>query len=252
MSDISKIVGVDIATIAKINNIAIGDIGSIGGADIPSGFVPSGTPVGWWDASTISATDGDKIQTWLDLTVNGNNLLQPTESKRPTYKSGGADLINGLTILRFVPTNAIRMEPLAFTLAQPCTIFVVVKPVAWAHGGSFIDGFTLVSALIAQRTTTPNIALYGGSTYAATNTNCTTGSAHVITARFDGASSFLRVDGANQTTGNPGSAAPNGLTVNGNQLNSGHTESDFCEIIVYNGSESVATNEAGLMTKWGI
>ena len=37
MADVSKIVGVDIATIAKINKIDIGDIGSVNGSIIPHG-----------------------------------------------------------------------------------------------------------------------------------------------------------------------------------------------------------------------
>jgi len=70
MSDISKIIGVDIATIAKVNNIAIGGIGSIGGSDITS--TPSFT------GDDFTGTNGDPINTtnWVDIGSTDNWVIQ--------------------------------------------------------------------------------------------------------------------------------------------------------------------------------
>ena len=96
MSDISKIIGVDIATIAKINKIDIGDIGSVGGADIPSGS-PAGSPVVWYDASTIGGlSDNDPLVTWEDLGSAGANLTAGAGAAAPTYKTGIQNSLPGI------------------------------------------------------------------------------------------------------------------------------------------------------------
>jgi len=67
MPTISKIIGVDIATIAKINNIAIGDIGSITGADVPQAAIA-------FDAASNSVPTSDSNETqdsWAHVTGTG-------------------------------------------------------------------------------------------------------------------------------------------------------------------------------------
>lgn len=50
----------------------------------------------YFDARRISASDGDAIQTWSDLSANANHATQATSGKRPLYKvniSGGSPML---------------------------------------------------------------------------------------------------------------------------------------------------------------
>ena len=73
MADISKIIGVDIATIAKINNIAIGGIGSVNGSIIPT--------ESFWDTFSgddFTGTNGDPldISVWVDQGASADWEIQ--------------------------------------------------------------------------------------------------------------------------------------------------------------------------------
>jgi len=91
MSDISKIVGVDIATIAKINNIAIGDIGSVGGSIIPHG-VPGIDEY----TKLMLHMEGDQSDSQHAVTVNGNPQLSATTAKfnGSMYFDGNGDYLS--------------------------------------------------------------------------------------------------------------------------------------------------------------
>lgn len=50
----------------------------------------------YFDARRISASDGDAIQTWSDLSINANDATQATSTQRPLYKvniSGGSPML---------------------------------------------------------------------------------------------------------------------------------------------------------------
>ena len=243
MSDISKIIGVDIATIAKINNISIGDIGSVGGADIPSGFTPTGTPYAWYDSEALVYSDNDEIILWPDSSGN-NRPLNVVGGDKAVYKE---NIKNSLPIARF--TNDWIERAWGETLAQPNTVFIVCKLANTGQSNNYIfDGedvgrnaFMVFSGNFAMHAT---VSILQGS---AEDTNW-----HVFSMQYNGASSILRMDGGNQVQGAGGASGSDGLTL-GNPNNHGTGfVGDIGEIIFYNGAESFTNNEAGLMAKWGL
>ena len=97
MSDISKIIGVDIATIAKINKIDIGDIGSVGGVPIPVGGIDTYTKLmlhmdGSDDGTTFTDSSGS------GHTVTRENAVTKTGVKKFGTASGYFDGTSLLTI----------------------------------------------------------------------------------------------------------------------------------------------------------
>jgi len=244
MADISKIVGVDIATIAKINNIAIGDIGSIGGADIPSGFTPSGSPACWYSADSLSLSNNDKVASWTDLSGNANHLLQAVDANRPVFKTG---IQNGLPAVLFTSGDVSRLVANITDQAQPNTIFMVYKLVDTASVILF-DGIS-AGGRQAFYVSAGDMSMYAGGvlTGPAANTNV-----HYASLLFNGVSGNCRIDGVDDT-GNAGAQALEGITLGTDYTGTGQPANVYVmELIVYNGSESFTDNETGLITKWGL
>ena len=67
------------------------------------GFTPSGSPVGYWSADTITGlSDGDPVGTWPDQSGTGNNLTQGTAAQKPTFK---VNILNNKPVVRFDGTS---------------------------------------------------------------------------------------------------------------------------------------------------
>lgn len=71
-------------------------------AQFPGGVSSSNTNRIWLDANQLSASNGQLIQTWTDVSGNGANANQVIAAKRPLYKTNA---INGMPALDFDGTN---------------------------------------------------------------------------------------------------------------------------------------------------
>lgn len=96
----------------------------------------------------------------------------------------------------------------AFSINQPVSIYMLARFDSWADGHFAIDLGNNHNE-IAQRTSSPNIALYAGSSVTAL-TSCSLNTWHVLTAVYNGASSSLQVDNLTAATGNPGTGGSSG------------------------------------------
>ena len=102
-----------------------------GGGFIPSAFAGL---KGWWDKSDIATlfqdagkttpvtADGDVLGAVADKSINGNDELQATTSRKPLYKT---NIQNGLSVARFDGTDDEITASLG-AFANPMSIFVVV------------------------------------------------------------------------------------------------------------------------------
>ncbi len=67
-----------------------------------AGEIPSFLPTDvaglklWVKADSLALNDGDPVGTWADQSGNGNDLVQATAAKKPTYK---ANILNGLPVV---------------------------------------------------------------------------------------------------------------------------------------------------------
>ncbi len=78
----------------------------------------------WLDASQLVLSDGAAVDTWPDLTSNGNNAIQATGANQPVYE---ANELNGHGIVRFDGTNSFMAGSLGTSFNAPFTIFAVAR-----------------------------------------------------------------------------------------------------------------------------
>ena len=245
MSDISKIIGVDIATIAKINNIAIGGIGSIGGADITSGFTPSGSPTCWYSADSLSLSNNDKVASWTDLSGNANHLLQAVDANRPVFKTG---IQNGLPAVLFTSGDVSRLVANIADQSQPNTIFMVWKFVD-TDNSILMDGIGAGDRQAFYVGADGKLSIYSGAFLLGPYANT---DAHYGVALFNGANSFVNQDGI-VSSGEAGAHALTGITIGADYTGTGlSADAYIMEIIVYDGNEDPTANLLGLSTKYNI
>jgi hypothetical protein len=65
------------------------------GGDGPSGVGDDSTTIGRFDASLLSAADGDEVTTWTDTSAYGNDAdLEPETGTGPTYRSAASGFNN--------------------------------------------------------------------------------------------------------------------------------------------------------------
>lgn len=166
----------------------------------------------WYDATEVSATDGDRISTWanqqavMDLT-NGTG----TNSNMPTYT---ANFQNGHPVLYFNETEKNWLAgSLSTHMSQPTTFVFAIRhdgnsgtdyvcdgppdgtgrQIVWSNNGTEMDG-------------------YAGSTFTSTHVS---GSFDIYTYIFDGANSVIRANGTDVTSSDSGGGTTGcgGLTI---------------------------------------
>ena len=221
-----------------------------GGGTTP--FVPTGTPEAWYDAQSLALSNNDPVITWPDMTTNNHHLT----GTAPVYKSSGGG--GGAAPHAYVEFTKASSHYLTNNWggaqAQPVTMFAVCK-VRTVASGDYIFGSTNAGNRCGEVVGSGipvDWTYYAGAT---ANTNVPMGTNwHVLTFLFNSTSSNMRIDGASVGgTLDVGTKTHNGFEI-GSILGGGgaHSDVDVGEVLIYYGNESPATNEAGLMTKWGI
>ena len=220
---------------------------SLFGADNTAGFSPSGQPglVAHYDASVASSiTIATGVRQWNDLTGLGHNLLQATGGLQPTISGNGVLFGSGMF-----------MQTATFTLGQPWTIYLVMMQTTWGNGRSFFDGFTNNTSQIQQRGVTPQLQLFGGTSFVATNAGLALNTNAVVSGVFSGAASSLRVNKTAATTGNGGSTSVAGFTLGSLANGTFGANSLVFEVLIFNVAHSTAQQNQiilALGNKWGI
>lgn len=209
-------------------------------------------------AGIVSKTpaDGDTVSQWNDQSANARHLTAITaptaHDYRPQYNATG---LNSLPTLRFFGNQTLRR---AFTLAQPTHLFLVVKPHNWNTGAFLIDGNTENAMGLKGVTAAPVYGLNAGSTGPSASLPIKQWS--VVEACFNGASSFIRVNGGTKVTSNAGTATTAGFWL-GVDGGSGladdyakHSDVEFAEVVCANAAQSdtdAAKLRRYLTNKWG-
>ena len=212
----------------------------------------SGSPVLWLDGSQETGyADEEDMPTILDRSGNGNHLVQDTVIERPHFNSS-LQLQNGLTNIWF--GVGMRMDPLAFTLTQPCTVFFCHRKTDWDSARDpYFDGYTTARSMAYEDKTgsTGHYEIFAGGAGACDVTYSF--GWFIIVATFNGASSSIQVNDGTPSVGDPGSAAPGGFTLGSDAIQTGHAPNNFMgEILIYNSVEDPAANVAYLKAKWAI
>ena len=186
--------------------------------------------VAWYkfNAGINNATGG--VARWEDRWY-GRHLMQSTTTKRPAVSSG---------IITFDGSNDILQK--LFTLAQPCTVYALVRQNGWGITKFLWDGGA-ANAGVWQYSSSPGITGYAG-VIGTSDTNATINSWVAICLVLNGASSSLRVNNNAAVTSNCGTNVPAGLTLGGNSGGAQCSNVSFKEVVVYSGAQTTPEQDA--------
>lgn len=120
----------------SMNSLARASIKTFNGIDTTGGggggFVPTdiaGCEL-WLDASQIvGLSDGDPVETWPDLSGNGNDATQASVGNQPTYQTNE---FGGLPGIQFSGGQVLNLLS-DISGAQPWTVFTVMKRTSAGH-----------------------------------------------------------------------------------------------------------------------
>lgn len=223
-------------------------------ADVKARFNPGkiGGLSLWYaaDKGFGALSDGDPIATWFDQSLNGDDLTQSTESKKPLYKT---NILNGKPVVRFDGTDDFMI--INAGLVQPEHVFCVFNLKQNSVNDNIFDGYGTGNLMrVYTSGAGPVQAMYAGASLGAITINTT--SFYIASCCFNGASSEFRINGGNTASGDAGSTDGVGVTLAmwGNQ-SSNPTEVDFAEFIVYDSALSAGNRrrvEQYLASKYGL
>lgn len=86
------------------------------------GVIGDTNTIGWYDAtktSSITKDGSNLVSSWADLSGNGNDLVQTTETYKPTWTDAAFDFIS------FADDDILADA--AFALSQPVSIWIVLR-----------------------------------------------------------------------------------------------------------------------------
>jgi hypothetical protein len=202
------------------------------------------------NGTTPAAADNDVVGYWGDKSGNTRHETQGTTANKPTVQLSEQ---NGLSAIQFDGTDDYMDSPnFGADIAQPTTIFLVADAPAKAQY-MWYDS-TVSRQVMFKQPGAAGHTVFAGSLVAATNT--TTYAVKVWTARYNGASSFLRLNGTQIATGNAGANVLRQVRIGWSNTLSATYEfpGKMCELLAYPSitDAQMLTIEAYLTAKWGI
>lgn len=142
-----------------------------------------------WDA-TVAQMD--------DQFTTGVNVLQGTASRQPVFN---ITALNGVPGLVFDGVDDILDSGVFTAVAQPTIKLFLAKITSATAQQMIVDGGAERNVIYRPNAT--NAGIYAGGSLI-TGAYAHNNAWHVWTANFDGANSFLRIDGVQIAAGNPG------------------------------------------------
>lgn len=149
--------------------------------------------VGWWRADQgVTLDTSNNVQSWADLSGNGNTLSQATAGQRPTLVRSDRAFV-GQPSISFNSATSGSLTNSTLNVAQPDTIYVVgyVSAFSPSVNLTIFDSpgtrQTLFAALNAGQQTA--LGTFAGSIKNSTNSVLTMGVPFCVACTFNGASS---------------------------------------------------------------
>ncbi len=183
------------------------------------------------------------VSTWYDQSGNSNNVTQSTASKQPKIVNAGSLVtVNSKASFKFDGTDDFleRETYTQGTLSQPNTFFSVAELDVYAdENRKLYDSHLNTARNMFQLSTTGSgqFAHFAG-TVVATGENADA-DRHLFTSLLNGASSSLRIDGTEKTTGNPSTQGMTGIVIGANHDTANNFwDGDIQELIIYNSNQT--------------
>ena len=167
---------------------------------ISSGFLPSKLVnlEAWYRFNTGITVTGAGVSNWADQSGNGRDLLQSTDTNRPSLESDGTILFDGVD-------NFLKAA--AFTLVQPETIYILFKQITFMAEDTVFDGEVINRGRLRQLSSSPQLTIIadGAGALPLDNSDLAIGVYGVISIVINGSSSVIQVNKNTPVTGTLGS-----------------------------------------------
>jgi len=239
----TSIDGTDI-TGATIDGTDVQEITVDGDVVFSANQTPQAGLLHQWDFSAASTTTSfvEDLAGSVDLN-SGNGFTNLSNT------------INGLQVGLFDGVDDYFKE--IYTLNQPYERYIVLQLQSYNTDSSIIlGGASEISSLFTNKSGNQNTGIFAG-VLLQYNTDLNLSQNYLMTARYDGSSSFIRENGVQKVSGNTGSNNAGGIVV-GNQIffpSDRSTNMFVGEILEYDPSStgfSTSDVENYLSSKWGI
>lgn len=169
---------------------------------------------------------------WADQSGNMNALLQGTAANRPTVRSDGALVFDGIA----------QYLQATFTLSQPLSIYLAFNQLSWTVGDAIFDGAT-AAVKLTQATASPGLAANAASALT-TDTTIGVNQNGVIAFVANSTSSVYQAAGGAAsviTSGDAGTNNAGGLTLGALQAPSNYGNIAVYEMIAYSVAHDAPT-----------
>lgn len=197
-------------------------------------FTPDQQPglAAWYRFNSGIVVTGAGVSQWADASGNGRNLLQGTDANRPPKQGDGSILFSGL--------DGCNLKAGAFTLTQPCTVYLLAKQITFTAGDLFFDGNVLNGGAIFQKSSGV-VAIYAGTEGG--NVAFALSGYGVLAAVFNGAASVLQLNNGAGATGDCGAGSMGGFTLGsgGDAPGSQAANIQVKEVMVYTTAHDAST-----------
>jgi hypothetical protein len=211
----------------------------------------------WFDANDITgSSNGDALSSWPSRHDSGVSASNSTSSTQPIYNT---NQVNSLPAVNF---DADYLEVnYGSNTTQPVTAFIVCAYDVTSGGGSnnALDGRDNPSGYRAVNFSMRSTGWgsYAGSSWMAPTSGSPDTDWHYFTVYLNGASSYVRKDGASHATGNPGTQGTNGqiLGMWKGKNTSYYMNGKIAEVLIFDGTLSDTnrnTTESYLADKYNI
>ncbi|MFO0269254.1 MAG: hypothetical protein ACK53W_01755 [Gemmatimonadota bacterium] len=194
-----------------------------------------------WFKSDVGVTLATGVSAWADQSGAGRNLVQASGGLQPSFAS---NVVASKPALTF--DGADDFLQVAFALAQPTAIYLVMRPNVLVAGDTYVDGAAAVQSMaIEHAQVTPNrLRINAGSNLTATPA-MPVNTWGITTAFFDGVSSFIETADNVGLSGNAGATAGGGITLGARQDGTLAAGFSVAELVVFSAIPSTP-NRAGL------
>jgi len=229
-----------------------------GGAWTPLASLPPGAPFMWFDAQNVDGlgnstmVDGQQVGTWVNLgsAGAGANAIQATAGLRPLFrKIATPGLIGNKSAVQSDGTQFMATAVLG-AVVQPIVVAVVFRATSIASLCAIIDSNS-GRDMISFTAGTGALNMYAGAGPVATGLTLANATWETLVATFNGASSFLRMNGTQGSTINAGTSSNTGAelfsALAGTSIVPGFIE----EALFYSDGTSPAAIEAYIAAKIG-
>lgn len=196
---------------------------------------PGGTiNLAFWYKKGIGVTHNAGVSAvWADQSSFARNLSQSTGANVPAY-SAPTWTFDGAAHFMIVSGG--------FTLIQPTTVCLRVRPITWTSLDTISDGNTASTGRIIQQGVTPDIRMNAGGVSVGP-VSPVLGNWTSIVAVFNGASSVLNIDGT-EVTGDPGANNMDGFCLGARPDGTSNANFDCVEAFGYSDAKDGATRTA--------